>query len=702
MSNIEVQEQRLPLLREPYEDEGFLGYCTRMAELNYVSFGTIAALIGRRDYAERGLAHLAANRGVIRAILGIAERDTERMAVIAAAPEDKHTRIGFGNQQFSQGVIDLLRPKVCLPCLAEAPYRRLLWDLSFYTDCPTHQVEMIDACGSCGAKLGWITSRVATCGCCGRNLKAPLVKSSDQVVEMVARLAQVAPVTPAEVAAWHHEEKGTKQSLAAFCRQVGFAGGWALFGNAIETRRLAGVPLSDRRRMLAVTHDLLFSNDDDKVVAFFSSLIRAPSSTGTLLLRKIFPKFYSQLYDTFGVADTEALWPIKERFEDFLVRHSKLDLGLLDYRHTILQRLPEEEVHVGLQTAAERLRISPNLVKMLIAIRRIKTTTVTCGRRKELRIRGADVRMIEEAVSDRNGVDPLAPLGSRIGTSGKGFLSTEDIRRRLAISSPTVHRLCKAKVIPLARGPNVDGFRRWIVDPDEYAAFETRLRSCVRKKGKKSALVGLGGRAVRGLRAFDFGLPELLTTILAGEIPLAAIDESESGIRKLYVYADDIDALRTRLKEKQQESHLTAAEVAKRLFVQPAVVSVLCKRGILPSCDMLRGGPLFDAVTIRAFQRSYISLGEIQSQAGRKVHLAELERINITPAFRAGPAYGCRCFFDRKRVEPVLTAIASGTNTIRATATGVLPVQAHVEQARPLDYKCDSRVIKSSITATRE
>ena len=39
----------------------------------------------------------------------------------------------------------------CPVCLAQSPFLRREWRLSFVTACPSHGVELLDACPECGA-----------------------------------------------------------------------------------------------------------------------------------------------------------------------------------------------------------------------------------------------------------------------------------------------------------------------------------------------------------------------------------------------------------------------------------------------------------------------------------------------------------------------------------------------------------------------
>lgn len=55
--------------------------------------------------------------------------------------------------------------KVCPVCLAESPYLRALWALSFYNHCAWHDCQLIDRCPGCKRLLKWDRRRPEYCSC---------------------------------------------------------------------------------------------------------------------------------------------------------------------------------------------------------------------------------------------------------------------------------------------------------------------------------------------------------------------------------------------------------------------------------------------------------------------------------------------------------------------------------------------------------
>ncbi len=55
--------------------------------------------------------------------------------------------------------------KVCTLCLAESPFIRALWSLSFYNHCAWHDCQLIDRCPGCKRLLQWDRRRPEYCSC---------------------------------------------------------------------------------------------------------------------------------------------------------------------------------------------------------------------------------------------------------------------------------------------------------------------------------------------------------------------------------------------------------------------------------------------------------------------------------------------------------------------------------------------------------
>jgi len=72
----------------------------------------------------------------------------------------------IGGEWITKAVFTEVRyPKVCPPCLAESPYIRGLWLLSFFRACPFHNLQLLETCPACNKKLTWNRRSPGRCAC---------------------------------------------------------------------------------------------------------------------------------------------------------------------------------------------------------------------------------------------------------------------------------------------------------------------------------------------------------------------------------------------------------------------------------------------------------------------------------------------------------------------------------------------------------
>ena len=57
------------------------------------------------------------------------------------------------------------RRLVCPDCLSESLHHRAVWDLSFFSACPSHRREMVSSCPACDRPLAWNCGELNGCAC---------------------------------------------------------------------------------------------------------------------------------------------------------------------------------------------------------------------------------------------------------------------------------------------------------------------------------------------------------------------------------------------------------------------------------------------------------------------------------------------------------------------------------------------------------
>jgi|SRR5579859_128700 len=149
----------------PYPDESLFGFIFRFAER-------------RRSPTPFGLS-LAHHVGFYRRLSNRPEAAwLTKLSTITEVPVEELLRLSFGYPDpkwaWHNGIripsamasISVGRERqVCPECLAEAPYHRITWALSFISVCPVHLARLVTRCPDCRRALRWTGQGVIHCSC---------------------------------------------------------------------------------------------------------------------------------------------------------------------------------------------------------------------------------------------------------------------------------------------------------------------------------------------------------------------------------------------------------------------------------------------------------------------------------------------------------------------------------------------------------
>lgn len=120
------------------------------------------------------------------------------------------------------------RSKICPACLAEQPYLRGTWSLSFYAVCAKHQIRLIEACPNCQKRLKWNRRRPDYCGCKQSlaKIETPLeVSHTSSLASLIAyRLEGQSNYLANVQASLHVVERLAGLSIDGLCKTVWFLG----------------------------------------------------------------------------------------------------------------------------------------------------------------------------------------------------------------------------------------------------------------------------------------------------------------------------------------------------------------------------------------------------------------------------------------------------------------------------------------------
>ena len=169
----------------PYPREDVIGFLSRAAERNHLwgpatlletLAGTSHTTVGVNDLPR--LAYLCLNH--LQELLPLS--GIERRGV-----GGERTWQIQGEWVTKGSFLSARHVKLCPHCLAEAPYLRGVWSLSFYIACAHHKVNLIDRCPGCRRALKWDRRYVTHCNC-GYDLTQAPTKAAAPTATLVAQL----------------------------------------------------------------------------------------------------------------------------------------------------------------------------------------------------------------------------------------------------------------------------------------------------------------------------------------------------------------------------------------------------------------------------------------------------------------------------------------------------------------------------------
>lgn len=158
-------EVELPVKVNPHTDESGLGYCLRAAAANGTTISALHRLLNIGATERLGRQHSVR----LSRILGCNEAWLARSLADRSGRRGSTSLVIYQYAFRSRTALRLRTPQLCERCLMEQDYIHSAWDLSLYTVCVRHQVELASICRHCKRNLSW--SRPAPDWCtCGRFL----------------------------------------------------------------------------------------------------------------------------------------------------------------------------------------------------------------------------------------------------------------------------------------------------------------------------------------------------------------------------------------------------------------------------------------------------------------------------------------------------------------------------------------------------
>lgn len=439
--------------------------------------------------------------------------------------------------------------RYCVCCLQEVPYWRAVWELSLVTECPTHNVALIQACPGCGKDLTWACSELARCGSCGVSLLE----------------ADAAPADPLRL--WLSEQLGRQlieseaqhlegpESLSVDrLHQLAVCLGARLSeaGQRKPLKIKESCKLEPARRVAHSATELL-KDWPQGLRCHLRTQLAADSAGSWQLSRRLGPIYrdiYKRLDDgCFGFVRSELEQVISQAWK-----------GPINRRNRNLSHASwEGHAWVPIGAAARRLGLDQSLVRRMVNAGEVlaERQTLPSGKAttlvylEDLRRRDSDLR------------------------SG---LSLDQLAARWALPESRVRQLASAGVVPFFGGAPSAGERWWFAPSsveewvwigDHLPVYEAPLER------QETLSASLRYR----LQSEDLARETLLQIRAGGLRPRARLGRPEA-IGQWLFEIDDLVRLRGQIEGRDL---LTVQECARELQIKDQVAYQLVRLGLLPT-----------------------------------------------------------------------------------------------------------------------
>lgn len=482
-----------------------------------------------------------------------------------------------------QRVWSLVNVKYCPACLATEFYWRELWDLTLYTTCTIHKVDLIYKCAACQEKSTIKLLSTGRCVKCERPLTG-CIESGDLFDESRIWISE-----QLENRLYQRCDDITEGMSSLTHRQLNFlavrlgvrAMSIKSFMNMIIVSKTSRNVVPD----IAVAAGNIFRGWPQSFHQLLLGLMTQRTSSGAWKLSSAFGPIYNDLY----ISLTDHCYDfVRGEFEKFIILHWQAPLALRNRRlseRTLLDHrwLPYSQAArtVGLpENFLRRMRLSGDLGD--------REFTYSCGKKVSV----VDVEEVRKLSLVRH-----EPLNLR------------ETSRLLCLSRKRIQQLIDARILIFFGGFPSSG-EQWLVDHNSIVAL--RPPSFLEEAGEDFVTIS---QVAKHYLPTSGGLVELVRGIQSGEIPVFCRAATESIIMgKWLVSKHDLILHKIVTSVSLPSKGMSVTNAAKMLGVKEEVAYALVRLGRLRSdtihCSR-RSASVVTVGAIRHFTQNYIFAPEV-------------------------------------------------------------------------------------------
>lgn len=548
-------------------DEGMYGFLLRLAEANGL-VGIAQLLPGRKpsiDVLERrlGTQRWPQNRETLNALL----------PQLSFRPRERR----LWNQRHS---------RYCPCCLGESPQWKWEWELTLFTSCPQHGVELIGHCLGCSKKITWGRQSLTTCDCGFSLISAettPVLEPDRQLAEIFYSKLYGLPTKQAHL---------SELSLEQLNKVAFMIGAYAKNNGRKFSQEISNLHDLDVARPLMHSAATILMSWPQNFHSLLASLRKAGDiNIQDQRLSKRFGNFYHYVYKNLREPEYSFLL---QAFEAYISRTWRGSLA--DRNSRLSPDMRRRHTWVPISAMAKELKTTKRKLQLLINEGRIdshvtKTNTgrlLICVSRQQI-------------VEMRKGIDNVLDL--------------QQTCRLLGLTKSRATQLMHGKVIESIFQPRGSGTSRWGI-PHQNVTALVSLGSAlpVIVENSRPDLISLA-HALRYLLRETYLFPTLILGVIHKEIAPMAVSNSMHGLSS---WLFDRSTLLSWISEQRRagiQNFISVPDAARKLGIrQQAAYQFIHRSQLRYTLHHERHHVLIYEKDLEEFASKFVFSHELQAQ----------------------------------------------------------------------------------------
>lgn len=463
-------------------DEGMYGFLMRLAEANGLP-GIAQLLPGRKFSID-----------VLERRLGTQRWPQNRTMLDPLLPQ-------LNSRPGERPVWNKWHSRYCPYCLDESLQWKWEWELTLFTCCPRHGVELVERCPGCDKKLTWRRQSLATCDCGASITSAetkPASQPERQLVEVFYEKLYKLPTKRAHL---------SELSLEQLNRVVFMIGAYAKNNGRRFSQKISNLYDIDVARPLMHSAANVLMSWPQKFYSLLASLRKAREiDIQDQRLSKRFGFFYHYVYRNLKEPEYSFLL---QAFEEYISRTWRG--ALADRNSRLSPDMRRRHIWVPIGAMAKELKTTKRKLQLLINDGRIESHVSKTHAGRSL-----------ICVSRQQIVEMRTALDN--------VLDLQQTSRLLGLTKSRATQLMHGKVIESIFQPKGSGTSRWGI-PHQHVAALVSLGSAlpVIAENERPDLVSLA-HALRYLLREKYLFPALILGVIREDITPTALSDSLNGL----------------------------------------------------------------------------------------------------------------------------------------------------------------------------